>query len=138
MDYLISDLEFQVDEHSHGFPRNTGIYKFTISWVPNEAFNDFEWRGVIKHMNSLGHMARISKMVHPDVVDLEKAKKKYEAIAKFKAQRTGKAKKVDPYQEIVESLSNKSSPSHSPQLVRKALYEASVSDPGKVKRSLGW
>ncbi|KAI9327154.1 histidine phosphatase superfamily [Zopfochytrium polystomum] len=44
-DHLLNDLEFDVKKEVRGFPKNSAVYRFTISWMPTPAMNDYEWKG---------------------------------------------------------------------------------------------
>ncbi|KAI9207204.1 histidine phosphatase superfamily [Polychytrium aggregatum] len=62
--HLLQELNFNfIPSDIHlGFPKNTGVYRFTIAKA-TKPDGDYEWEGSVKLMNCVSHMAGISKKV---------------------------------------------------------------------------
>ncbi|KAJ3193977.1 hypothetical protein HK101_003730 [Irineochytrium annulatum] len=135
--HLLDELGFEIegDSNQRGFPKNTGIYRFTISKMFLED-GDYEWKGAFTTMNSLSHVANIGK--------------------DFGNSSPGSSRNAS------NSNSPSGTPRQSPQMLRKALFnsnyelakksgsrkQARVEQPApalvvdeltaKPRRSLGW
>jgi len=62
MKHLIEELKFKpCCDEQYGFPKNTGIYKFSIVNIKytdtNRSIKDYKWKGKIELMNCVAHLA---------------------------------------------------------------------------------
>jgi len=65
MKHLLEELNFQLNcEEQYGFPKNTGIYKFSIVNIKyadvNNSIKDYKWKGKIELMNCVAHLSLLT------------------------------------------------------------------------------
>lgn len=65
MKHLLEELNFKLCcEEQFGFPKNTGIYKFSIVNIKytdvNHSIKDYKWKGKIELMNCVAHLALLT------------------------------------------------------------------------------
>ncbi|KAJ1554750.1 hypothetical protein HK096_001976, partial [Nowakowskiella sp. JEL0078] len=66
MSHLTQELGFTLlCDDQHGFPKNTGVYQFSIVKIWKED-GDYEWEGRISLMNCVSHFSGLSKKLSKD------------------------------------------------------------------------
>jgi len=63
--HLMEELKFKVCcDEQYGFPKNTGIYKFSIVNIKytdvNHSIKDYKWKGKMELMNCVSHLAMLT------------------------------------------------------------------------------
>lgn len=126
-DHLTNELNFNLDtELHHGFPKNTGVYRFVISKIFTDD-GDYEWEGAVNLINCVSHLAGF-------------AKKLEEKPESYLASSTASPNDSPLPQRKIYAIGVGPKPSISSSLIKQVQTQLipAVAPPGSRQKSLGW